>query len=44
MFVNQSYRIEHVGSHLTDFYEISYSTTFQESIEKTEVSLKIKQE
>jgi hypothetical protein len=41
MFVYQSYRIEQTGSHLTDFYEISYWTTFQESVEKIQVSLKI---
>jgi hypothetical protein len=41
MFVSQSYRIEETGSHLTDFYEFSYWTTFQESVEKIQVSLKI---
>jgi hypothetical protein len=41
MFVNQSYRFEQIGSHSTDFHEISYLTTFQESVEKIQVSLKI---
>jgi hypothetical protein len=41
MFVYQSYRIEQIGSHSTNFYEISYWTTFQESVEKIQASLKI---
>ena len=37
MFVHQSYRIEQIGSHAMDFYEISYWTTFQDSVEKIQV-------
>jgi len=41
MCVHQSYRMEWIGSHSMDFYEISYWTIFRESVVKIQVSLKI---
>ena len=38
--VRLSVRMEQLGSHYTDFNEISYLTIFRKSVEKIQVSLK----
>ena len=39
--VRPSVRVEQLGSHYTDFYEISDSIIFRKSVKKNQVSLKI---
>ena len=40
LHVCPSVRMEHLGSHWTDFHEILYLSIFRESVEKIQVSLK----
>jgi len=40
MSVRQFVRMEHLGSHYTDFYEIRYLSVRRKSVEKIQVSLK----